>query len=186
MANPTIAELVARVRTAPPSAGTTRIALIDGPAGSGKTTLADRLASALGAQVLHADDMYEGWDGLGTLDAVLVDQVLAPLAQSEPAGFRRWDWHASARAERIEVPPADALVVEGVGVASRAARHYASLVVFVDAPWEARLTRGIARDGEAMRAEWEKWQAGEAPYLEDQATREAADVTVDGTSVVPD
>ncbi len=72
-------------------------------------------------------------------------------------------------------------MIEGVGVASRWARPYAGLVVYVDAPWEVRVARGIARDGEAMRAEWERWQAAEAPLLAAEGTREAADVVIDGT-----
>jgi hypothetical protein len=74
----------------------------------------------------------------------------------------------------------------GVGVAARAARRFASLVVWVEAPWETRLARGIERDGEAMRAEWERWQDDEQPFLAGEGTREAADVVVDGTAPVPD
>ncbi|WP_062465429.1 uridine kinase family protein [Demequina soli] len=185
MPNPRVRDLVAAVRSAPARLGRTRLVLVDGPAGSGKTTLGDRLGAALGAQVLHGDDMYEGWGGLATLDEVLA-QVLDPLAEGEPGGFRRWDWHASARAERIEVPVNDALVIEGVGVASRAARARASSVLYVEAPWAVRLARGLARDGEGMRAEWERWQAGELVHLEREGTRAAADVFVDGTAPVPD
>ncbi len=184
--NPSLAELVAAVHSAEPGAGNTRIVLVDGPAGSGKTTLGDRLGAALTAQVLHADDMYEGWDGLPVLRNVLVTRVLEPLWRGEQAGFERWNWVASARAEHIEVPAADALVIEGVGVAQRAARPYASLVIYVGAPWETRLSRGVNRDGESMRPEWERWQAAEQPFLEREATRASADVVIDGTQPVPD
>ena len=105
MTNPSIGELASRVLDFPAGCGPLRVVLIDGPAGSGKTTLAARLAAALGAQVLHADDMYEGWDGLPVLRDVLVGRVLEPLAAGQKAGFERWDWVASARAERIAVPP---------------------------------------------------------------------------------
>ncbi|MGO1280054.1 MAG: AAA family ATPase, partial [Cellulosimicrobium funkei] len=74
-----LAELVRRVRDAvprlgPPGPGAvaagewtasgTRLVVVDGPAGSGKTTLAAQLEAALPAQVLHMDDLYEGWRGL--------------------------------------------------------------------------------------------------------------------------
>lgn len=183
--NPTLDLLVATARASAARCGTTRVIAIDGPAGAGKTTLAGRLAAALGgAQVLHADDMYEGWSGLATLSEVLVGEVLEPLARFGRASFRRWDWVAGARAETIEVPAAPFLVIEGVGTAQRAARLFVSLVIYVDAPWAVRLERGIARDGETMRAEWERWQAAEGPFLVREGTRAAADVEIDGTAPV--
>jgi uridine kinase len=184
--NPSIAELAAATLATPARCGRTRIVLIDGPAGSGKTTLGERLGLEMGAQVLHADDMYEGWTGLATLWGILGTRVLEPLSRGEHAGFERWDWVASARAERIEVPVADALVIEGVGVAQRAARPHASLVIYVDAPWPERLARGVARDGEAMRAEWEVWQCAEEEFLNAEGTSQASDIVVDGLAPVPD
>jgi len=184
--HPSIAQLVAAVLASPARCGRTRVVLIDGPAGSGKTTLGDRLGGKCDAQVLHADDMYEGWDGLSVLWDILGARILEPLARGENGGFERWDWHASARAERIEVPAADVLIIEGVGVAQRAARAFASLVIYVDAPWLERLSRGVARDGEAMRAQWEMWQCAEEEFLNAEGTLQAADNVVDGTSPVPD
>jgi uridine kinase len=176
--NPSLADLAVAMLDAPARSGRTRIVLIDGPAGSGKTTLGDRLGQVLGAQVLHADDMYEGWTGLATLWDILGERILEPLS--------RWDWQASARAEHIDVPAADALVIEGVGVAQRAARPHASLVIYVDAPWSERLARGVARDGEAMRAEWEVWQYAEEEFLNAEDTLQASDIVVDGLAPVPD
>ena len=184
--NPSIAELVTAALDAPARCGGTRVVLIDGPAGSGKTTLAARLGQALGAQVLHADDMYEGWEGLSVLWDILGERLLEPLSGGEQAGFERWDWLASARAEHIDVPAADAVVVEGVGVAQRAARPYASLVVYVDAPWPERLARGVARDGESMRAQWDVWQCAEEEFLNAEGTLQASDIVVDGLAPVPD
>jgi uridine kinase len=184
--NPSIAELAATALEAQARCGPTRIVLIDGPAGAGKTTLGDRLGAALGAQVLHADDMYEGWTGLSTLWEVLGNRILVPLSRGEQAGFERWDWGASARGEHIDVPTADALVIEGVGVAQRAARTYASLVIYVDAPWPERLARGVARDGESMRAQWEVWQCAEEEFLNAESTWQASDIVVDGLAPVPD
>lgn len=182
MSNPSVSNIVALAQSRPPRLGATRLILVDGPAGSGKTTLAARLGEVLEAQVLHGDDIYEGWHGLGTMWPVLGEQILEPLARGVDGVFRRWDWEAHARAETIEVPAAPWLVIEGVGVAQRGARPYASLVVYVEAPWELRLARGIERDGEQMRGEWEQWQAEEETFLAAESTREAADIVLDGTT----
>jgi len=183
---PSVSALRLLVSRATARLGQTRLVLIDGPAGSGKTTLAERLADALGCPVLHGDDMYEGWTGLPGLWETLGVQVLEPLARGEQARFRRWDWGRSARAEWIEVPATDAMVIEGVGVAGRRAREYASLVVYVEAPADLRLARGIERDGEALRDAWLRWQAAEEPILRAEGTREASDLIVEGTIPVPD
>lgn len=190
-------EAIAIARSRGPRLGATTLILIDGPAGSGKTTLAAEIAVRLGGeasggagtfdpahpvsddavvQTLHGDDMYEGWAGLATLDHVLMSQVLEPLARDRAGSFRVWDWTASSRGPALPVPPRPFLVIEGVGVGSRAARALASCVVFVDAPRVLRLERGIARDGEAMRAEWLRWQESEEAHLEASGVRAAADL----------
>lgn len=185
-ANPPLTAILARAHAAPARLGSTRLVLVDGRAGAGKSTLAARLGAALGAQVLHGDDMYEGWTGLTTLWGVLGDQILAPLAAGRPGSFRRWDWGRAERAEAIEVPPAPFLVVEGVGVAQEAARPYASVVVWVDAPWDERLRRGLERDGDAMRDDWERWEADERHFHVQHGTDAAADILIDGTAPIAD
>ncbi|WP_430866934.1 uridine kinase [Demequina aurantiaca] len=186
MANPSIADLAAEVRSRDPHLDETRLVLIDGPAGSGKTTLAGRLGSVLGAQVVHGDDIYEGWDGLDSMWPVLGTQILEPMARGEAASFAAWDWHASRRGDTIEVPGAPFLIIEGVGVAQRAARPFASLVIYVEAPWSERLSRGIERDGEGMRADWERWQVLELIHHDAQQTRVGAHLEIDGAAPIPE
>jgi hypothetical protein len=169
-----------RVRAAAPRLGRTRLVCVDGPAGSGKTTLADALGVELDAQVVHLDDLYQGWGGLPGMLPRLRHWVLRPLAAGRPGRYRRWDWDADAWAEWHDVPVTDALVVEGVGAAQAGVRELAVLTAWVEAPWELRLRRGVARDGEAMRPEWERWQAAEAVHFAADGTAAAADVVIDG------
>jgi uridine kinase len=175
------------VRAAAPRLGTVRLVVVDGPAGSGKTTLAAALAASLrvsGAEiaVFHLDDIYDGWAGLDGVGERFAAWVLEPLADGLPGRYRRYDWAAGEFAEWCDLPVPDVLIVDGCGAAQRCVDDVVSLRIWVEAPAALRLERGIARDGEAMRAEWLGWMALEAEHFERESTRERADVVVDGTA----
>ena len=176
------AALALRVDDAEPRLGPVRLVCVDGPAGSGKSTLAAALAARLeGAAVVHMDDLYEGWSGLGGVWGRVEEQVLAPLAAGRPARYRRYDWVAGRFAEWVDVPVPRVLVLEGCGAAPRAVDGRAVLRVFVEAPADVRLERGLARDGADMRDHWLAWMAEEAAEHAREDTRARADVVVDGT-----
>lgn len=176
---------VAIARARPPRLGTGRLVCIDGPAGSGKTTLAAALAERHDAQVVHLDELLAGWTGgLPRVVAALVGDVLAPLAAGRPAAYHRYDWHAGRFAEWVPVPASDLLVVEGVASGSAAVAPYLSALVWMDAPRDLRMARGITRDGEAFAPHWETWAAMEAEHFARERTRQRADLVIDtgGTS----
>lgn len=176
------ARIVAEAATRPPTLGSGRLVCVDGPAGSGKTTLAAAVAEALGgAPVVHMDDLYPGWDGLGRVGAVVLD-LLRPLAEGRPGSYRRYDWHRGEYAEEHVVRTAPWLVLEGVGSGGSAWARWTTLLVWVDAPTDLRLERGMRRDGEAMRGHWVRWMADEEALFERDGTRGRADVHVDGAA----
>lgn len=181
------ASILAWVQGRPARLGSTRLVCVDGPAGSGKSTVADRLAAAGGgaprAAVLHLDDLYEGWTGLDGVWERLDEQVLAPLAAGRPGRYQPYDWGAGRFSDTwVVVPVPDVLVVEGCGAAQRAADRWASLRVWVQAPAEIRMRRGVARDGAAMRPQWVRWMALEAEHFSRERTRERAELRVDGAA----
>jgi uridine kinase len=182
------AELAERVRAAPPRLGSTRLVCVDGPAGSGKTTFAGELVAALGpgTAVVHMDDLYAGW----TLDgaaARLTAGVLRPLAAGRPGSYRRYDWVAERFADvPTEVPVPAALVVEGCGSCPRPLDEWATLRIWVEAPPQLRLARGLARDGDHLAGHWQAWQRAEAAEFAEEDTRARADVRVDGAALSRD
>jgi hypothetical protein len=180
-----LSDVAAQALAAPPRAGATRVVAVDGRAGAGKTVLAARLAPLLGAAVVHMDDLYPGWDGLAAAVPALVDQVLDPVAAGRPAAHRRWDWNAGRYAGTVAVPPADVLLVEGVGCGARPAHPYLSILVWVEAPLPARMARALARDGEAFRPHWRRWARQEDELLLAERTPDRADLWVDGDPRVP-
>src|SRR4051812_25251925 len=118
----TVADAVAAVALAAPARlGPVRLVVVDGPAGSGKTTFAGQLAAAApGTGIVHLDDLYEGWSGLeGSLWPRLSAQVLEPLRRGLPGRYQRYDWGLGAFAGWVDVPVPDLLVIEGCGSARR-------------------------------------------------------------------
>ncbi|HYO40762.1 MAG TPA: 4-amino-4-deoxy-L-arabinose transferase [Nocardioidaceae bacterium] len=189
--------IVRRTLQHPPTLGAGRLVCVDGPAGSGKTTLASELrrgfrdalreagASADPARVrlVHMDNVYAGWTGLQAGMRTVADDVIAPLARGEPGRYRRFDWHAMAFAEERVVEPCDVLVVEGVGAGGFARDGYAASVtclIWVDTPPVVRLARGLARDGEQMREHWLAFSAEEDAMFARERIRDRAHVVVDG------
>jgi uridine kinase len=153
-----------------------RLLCIDGPAGSGKTTLAAQVAGlAPDARVVHMDDLFEGWGGLTTVDSQL-EGLLRPLATGRPGSYRRFDWHADRYAGTVTVEPAPLLVLEGVGSGSLVVADLATVLVWIDAAYETRMRRGIERDGDTFAPHWETWAAAEQEHFARNRTRERADL----------
>jgi uridine kinase len=182
-----VANLIAQLLARPPTLGAGRLLCLDGPAGSGKTTLAAAVSRAASAEapalspatVIHLDDLYDGWSGLPRLRAQL-EPLLAPLARGEAGSYRRYDWAAGCFAETVTVPPSPLLVLEGVGSGLAAYARVRTLLVWVDAPLDVRLSRWRARDGAAAEPFIAAWQRAEQKLFAHEGTAAAAEVTWTG------
>jgi hypothetical protein len=69
-------------------------------------------------------------------------------------------------AERQEIHPAEYLLLEGVSSSRAAFRPYLALSIWMETPRHERLRRGLERDEEAARTQWEEWMAREDEYIE--------------------
>jgi hypothetical protein len=177
----------------PPTLGQGRLVCLDGPAGSGKTTLSHAVASGFDklnqreppsrarSRLVHMDDLVEGWGGLAGVTAQL-EGILRPLAAGQPGSYRRYDWLDGAFAETVTVEPCPLLVLEGVGSGAARFDDVRTLLVWVEAPYDERLRRGLERDGDAFAPHWEQWAADEADLFAREGTRERASLRVDGTT----
>lgn len=187
----TIDSLLDNVQSGPPRLGRIRLIGIDGPAGSGKSSLAANVAARAEARglhtaVIHMDDLYDGWSGAERGFGLLRDHVLQRIADGREGRYRRYDWHLGAYAELHVVPVTiELLVVEGVTSCDRDAGHWQSLRLWIETSNEVRLDRGIERDGEAQRDHWLEWMRWERDHFADQATRSRAHVIVDGNPSIP-
>lgn len=169
-----------RIRNLRPSCGPVRLVAVDGPAGSGKTTFAKRLAAALGCQVVHSDDFPVPWEeGPGGWFHALESQVLRPLQDGQPGSFRRYDWVRGEYAEHVTVPAAPVLVIEGVGTARASAARLLAFTVWVEAPEAVRFARVLERDGPELEPRWREWFAAEKAWFDEDRTRDRADLIVE-------
>jgi uridine kinase len=181
-----VAAVGARILRAAPTVGAVRLICLDGPAGSGKTTLADALVTALEpivgpVPVVHGDELYEGWavvagladrvDAFASLADRVTDRLLVPWARGQAAQQPVWDWSAGAWGPPHEVCAASVVLLEGVGLASAPLRARAALSVWVESGAADRLERVLARDGEALREEMLRWQVDEQRWFARDGTR---------------
>lgn len=167
--------------------GNTKIVTIDGPAGSGKTTLANELAIELrnsgGAMsVVHLDELYEGWTD--ALDQKLFDRIeawiLLPIRYGLIPKFLKYDWHQGKYASWSELPLTPVVIIEGVGSGHSALREYVSQAIWVEADDDLLLDRVIQRDGEIVREEMLIWKARERSYFDLHDVKRAAHIHMQG------
>jgi uridine kinase len=157
----------------------TRIVAVDGHGGSGKTTFASGFAAALGGvQIAHTDD-FASWDEPIDWWPRCIAELLEPLARDEVARYEVTAWGGIPR-PAVEIQPAGVVILEGVSSSREAFRPYLSGAIWIETPREICLERGVARDGEEMRAQWEAWLAAEDAYIARENPMARADLVVQG------
>lgn len=168
--------VLALIEAAHPHRGFTFVG-IGGHGGAGKSTLAEQIPDA---QIVGTDEF---WDGKGFDLARLRAEVFEPLLAGRAASYDAWDWSAGRRGDRRKIEPRRIVVVEGVCALHRMFRDAYDVRVWVEAPYDVRLQRGVARDGEAARRTWvEHWMPMEERYVERDDPVSCADIVVDGTA----
>jgi uridine kinase len=138
------------------------IIAIDGPAGAGKTTLAEHLSPALSLRykcvTIHMDDLYNGWDN--AFDCHLSDALTgAAIAHQKNHKFSLsfFDWARNEYRPAVEIPQAELLILEGVGSSQSKVRPYLAASIWIDIDANKGLERVIARDGEAISHPMQNW-----------------------------
>ena len=158
---------------------------IDGPAGSGKTSLANQLASNLkSATTIHMDDLYNGWEDAltATLTRHLEEWVLDPLTQHQSVKYQKFDWINSEYGPTVEVSDVELLILEGVGAAQARIRQQADLTIWIEVGAQIGLARVLNRDGTQILPYMLKWQERESAHFIKDQTKENCQIFIDGSN----
>lgn len=158
---------------------------IDGPAGSGKTSLANQLASNLkSATTIHMDDLYNGWEDAltATLTRHLEEWVLDPLTQHQSVKYQKFDWINSEYGPTVEVSDVELLILEGVGAAQARIRQQADLTIWIEVGAQIGLARVLKRDGAQILPYMLKWQERESAHFIKDQTKENCQIFIDGSN----
>jgi uridine kinase len=160
----------------------TPIVLIDGRAGSGKSTFAESLQQQLfrdgesAPRVIHMDNIFEGWDGLALGSDYMVRFILQPLARQETAYWQDWSWVKNHRSSWREFSGGTPLIVEGCGSVTERSKEHADISIWLEASEETRRERWIQRERHLEKFDF--WAAQELDFYAREKSQSLADLVI--------
>jgi uridine kinase len=196
MAVDRVLEAAARWRTTGAPGPGVVIFAIDGHGAAGKSTIAEAVATATGAALVHTDDFFQAppaRPGPPSRPALadyydwrrLRAQALEPLRARLGAAFRRFDWERGSGLDgTVTMEPSDLVLVEGVYSASPELHDLVDRSVFVDTPEQERLRR---LRGRVKPEEWDdQWLLAERAYFDVIRPPSSFDLIVSGADLPPE
>jgi uridine kinase len=163
-------------------ANQTPIVLIDGRAGSGKSTFVEALQQQLvrdgesAPRVIHMDNIFEGWDGLALGSDYMVRFILQPLARQETASWQDWSWVKNQRSSWREFSGGTPLIVEGCGSLTERSKEHADISIWLEASEEVRRERWIQRERHLEKFDF--WAAQELDFYAREKSQSLADLVI--------
>ncbi len=164
------------------------VVALDGPSGSGKSSLARELAASTRATVIPTDDFFAAeltaadWDARSAAERArdaldwrrLRQSALEPLRAGQRALWYPFDFAAGVRPDgsysmsttAVRREPAPVVIVEGAYCTRPELADLIDLAVLVDAPAAIRHERLAAREEPAFLEAWHRrWDDAEAFYF---------------------
>ncbi len=170
---------------------------LDGRSGTGKSTIAQAIASRVEGIIVVGDDFYSGgnddaWSGFSAKEKVdkgidwqrMRAQVLEPLLAKKPASWHPLDFTPEIgwigwKDETVKLEPAPVILVDGVYSARPELSDLVDLAVLVEADDEVRRKRLVIREGQGFMDRWHKlWDCAEDYYFTHICPRSSFDIVV--------
>lgn len=150
--------------------------VIDGPAASGKSTMAGELSHLLGAEVVHMDDFFLppklrteqrlAEAGGNVHYERFKEEVLPGLIKGEAFEYRRFDCSIMDYAEKIKMPASKWRIVEGSYSHHPYFGDYGDIRAFAVVDEDVQIARILSRNGEKMAQKFKKlWIPMENRYF---------------------
>lgn len=160
---------------------------IDGPCGSGKTTLADFLQKQLSCSLFHMDDFFlkphqrteeRLSEPGGNVDYErFKKEVLDHITEEAGITYQPFCCHEQKLMDAVTVPYNDIILVEGSYSHHPYFKDVYDIKIFLEISPEEQKRRIISRDGEAVWPMFEnKWIPMENRYFETFGIKEKADL----------
>ena len=151
------------------------IITIDGPAGAGKTTFARDLQLALSrkqtVQVLHMDDLYDGWElALSSSLTSVLAYIVASHKAEVSYEIATYNWEKSEFDSPVTLTPSEILILEGVGSGQSAIRSEVTAKIWMDIEPAKGLARVLQRDGATVEIEMNQWLIAQSQHFLEEST----------------
>ncbi|MBO0795762.1 MAG: hypothetical protein J2P36_33135 [Ktedonobacteraceae bacterium] len=170
---------------------------LDGRSGTGKSTLAQTIASRVESAIVVGDDFYAGgnddaWSGFSAREKVakVIDwqrmraQVLEPLLAQKTASWHPLDFQLETgwvgwKDETVSLAPAPLILLDGAYSTRPELADLVDLAILVEADDKARRERLVTREGQSFMERWHKlWDPAEDYYFTHVRPRSSFDIIV--------
>ena len=184
------------------TAGATPIVVgLDGPSGTGKSSIARLIEQDLDVAVIQSDDFFAAsisaaeWEVRSPAEKVrdcidwkrLRTKALAPLLQGRPAEWHPFDFDAGPHpdgsygmsSDLIRLEPGPVIIIDGAYSCRPELTDLLDLSILVDAPQDICWKRLADREEERFLEEWhQRWDAAEAYYFSEICPSSSFDLIV--------
>lgn len=157
------------------------IIAIDGPAGAGKTTLADEIKRSLPGRIsiIHLDDIYDGWlNALGPSLTERLSRIVEGHFSQEKFEVDIYDWSQARYSSRRTMEPVEILILDGVGSAQPVVREKSIATIWINIDSEIGIERVLIRDGDGIRDEMKAWQIAQEDHFAISKAADLADFVI--------